>query len=166
MNTLHIVFRVGDSEYALGADDVLQMESYVGVTHVPGTESHVIGIVQLRGRVVPVIDLRVRFGAPLTPPTLDTRIVVAEIEDRTVGLRVDCAREVVQLDASKLQATPRVLADRAQGFVKGVAQLGKRLLMLLDLGRVVGEEQLHGEQLGWIDDGGRTGRRALPGAGS
>lgn len=157
---LYVVFRVAEAEYVISAEQVLQMESYDGATHVPGAPAYVAGIVQVRGRVVPVVDLRVRFGAPPATPTLDTRIVVAQSEDRTVGLLVDTAREVLQLDPAKLQHTPRVMTERAQGFVKGVVPHGKRLLMVLDLERAIGEEHLHGEQLGSGHD--EAGRRALP----
>ena len=70
------------------------MESFAGATPVPGAPPYVAGLVQVRGRVVPVVDLRARFGLPAAEPTLDTRIVVAQHGERTVGLLVDSAREV------------------------------------------------------------------------
>jgi purine-binding chemotaxis protein CheW len=137
---LHVLFRVGDSDYVLPAGDVLQMESFEGATPVPGTAPYVAGLVQVRGRVVPVVDLRARFGLPAVAPTIDTRIVVVQSAERTVGLLVDSAREVVQLPPDALKPPPAVVANAGHGFVKAVAQSGKRLVMLIDFAKVIGEE--------------------------
>jgi purine-binding chemotaxis protein CheW len=141
---LHVLFRVGDTDYVLPASEVLQMESYAGATAVPGTEAYVAGLVQVRGRVVPVIDLRKRFGLPPVTPTLDTRVVVVQRDERTVGLVVDSAREVVQLAADALKPPPDVIGQHGNGFIKGVGKAGQRLVMLIDFGRVIGQEQAHG----------------------
>jgi purine-binding chemotaxis protein CheW len=144
MTVLHVVFRVAGAEYVLPASAVLQMESYGGATPVPGAPPYVAGIIQVRGRVVPVVDLRVRFGLPPIEATLDSRVVVLELADRTVGLLVDSAREVVKLAPDQLRNPPSLMsADGAEGYVKSVAHVDKRLLMLLDSGKVVGEEQAH-----------------------
>ncbi|HEY3821113.1 MAG TPA: chemotaxis protein CheW [Polyangiaceae bacterium] len=143
MTALHVVFKVAEAEYALAAADVLQMESYQGATPVPGALPYVAGVVQVRGRVVPIVDLRVRFGLPSATPTLDSRIVVVELQDRTVGLLVDSAREIIKLAPEQIAPPPRVM-DGADGFVKAVAHLGKRLLLLIDFVKVIGEESDHG----------------------
>ena len=83
---LHVVFRVGDADYAVPASDVVQMESFTGATRVPGTAPHVAGLIQIRGRVVPVVDVRVRFGLPPAERTLDSRVVVVRDGAREVAL--------------------------------------------------------------------------------
>ena len=124
MTVLHVVFRVGNAEYVLPAADILQMESFDGATPVPGAPPYVAGIIQVRGRVVPVVDLRVRFGLPPIQPTLDSRVVVVELRERTVGLLADSAREVVKLSPEELQSPPSMMsADGAEGFVKSVAHV-------------------------------------------
>ncbi|HEY5241252.1 MAG TPA: chemotaxis protein CheW [Polyangiaceae bacterium] len=143
MSILHVVFKVGDADYVVAAADVLQMESYTGATRVPGALPYVAGVVQVRGRVVPVVDLRVRFGLPPLPPTLDSRIVVVQHHERTVGLLVDSAREVIKLTPEQIQPPPRMVADGVDGFVKAVAHLGQRLLMLVDFVKVIGEDPIH-----------------------
>lgn len=144
MTSLYVLFRVGDGEYALPAADVAQMESYAGATPVPGTAPHVVGLVQMRGRVVPVVDLRRRFGLPAVQPTLDSRVVVVDRGGRAVGLLVDSAREVVHLDDGAIEAPPEVLTAQGDRFVRSVARAGDRLLMLIDFQKVVGEEGSHG----------------------
>jgi len=143
VTALHVVFKVGGSEYAMAAADILQMESFAGATPVPGAAAHVAGIVQVRGKVVPVVDLRLRFGLPHAEPTLDSRLVVGQDGARPVALLVDSAREIVKLAPEQIEAPPSAVAEEAQGFVKGVARVGPRLLLLIDFHRVIGEEQLH-----------------------
>jgi purine-binding chemotaxis protein CheW len=140
MSVLHVVFKIDGAEYALPAADVLQMESFTGATPVPGAPPHVAGLVQVRGRVIPVVDARARFGLPPVERSLDSRVVVGQLGTRTVGLLVDSAREVLKLDPDKLQPPPPLVVEGAKGFVKAVAQVGPRLVMLIDFPRVVGEE--------------------------
>jgi purine-binding chemotaxis protein CheW len=154
MNELHVVFRVGEAEYALAADKVVQMESYDGATPVPGAAPYVMGIAQVRGRVVPVVDLRARFGLPSVQRTLDTRLVVGEDAGRSVALLVDSAREVVKVPEGQIEPPPRVLAHEAQGYVQAVARLAlppaldgqkrTRLLLIIDFQKVIGEGARHG----------------------
>lgn len=145
MSVLHVVFKVGDAEYMLAATDVLQMESYTGATRVPGAKPYVAGIVQVRGRVIPVIDARARFGLPPIERGLDARIVVSQLGERTVGLLVDSGREVLKLTPEQLKPPPPLMAEQARGMVKAVAQVGPRLVMLIDLEKVVGEDKADGE---------------------
>jgi purine-binding chemotaxis protein CheW len=144
MSTLHVVFKVAGAEYIIPASEVMQMESFTGATPVPGAPAHVAGLVQVRGRVVPVVDARARFGLPPVDRTLDSRVVVGQLGSRTVGLLVDSAREVMKLAPEQLQPPPPMVAEQAQGFVKAVAQVGQRLVMLIDFSRVIGEEKVHG----------------------
>jgi purine-binding chemotaxis protein CheW len=147
MSALHVIFRVGTAEYVLPASAVLQMESFDGATPIPGAAPFVAGIIHVRGHVVPVVDLRVRFGLPPIAPTLDSRVVVVQLGERIVGLLADGAREVVKLAPDQLQAPPSMMsADGAEAFVKAVAYVQKRLLMLLDFAKVIGEEAAHGSE--------------------
>jgi purine-binding chemotaxis protein CheW len=139
---LHVVFKVGDGEYVLPTATVVQIESYSGATAVPGAPGFVVGIVQIRGRIVPVVDLRVRFHLPHLEAGADTRIVVGQSGDRVVGLLVDSGREVLKISPGQIRPTPKLLEDEAGGYVKAVAQVGPRLLLVMDFEKVIGEEQL------------------------
>ncbi len=146
MSELYVIFRVAGAEYALPAAEVLQLESFEGATRVPGASVYVEGLVQVRGRVVPVIDLRARFGLPAAERGLDSRVVVVERGGRTVGLLADSAREIVKLDPGEFRPPPELVAEQSAHFVRAVARAGQRLIMLIDAGRVIGEETPHGEQ--------------------
>jgi purine-binding chemotaxis protein CheW len=144
MSALHVIFRVGGAEYVLAASDVLQMESFTSATPVPKALPYVLGIIHVRGRVVPVVDLRARFGLAPIEATLDSRVVVVQLEERTVGLLADSAREVVKLSPEQMQPPPSMMSiDGAAGFVSSVAHVQKRLLLLLDFAKVIGEESAH-----------------------
>jgi purine-binding chemotaxis protein CheW len=143
-SVLHVVFKVADCEYMLPSSTVLLMESFSGATRVPGAQPFVAGVVQIRGKVVPVVDLRIRFGFPAGAAVLDNRIVVGQHGDRVVGLLVDSAREVVKVPPSQLKPAPPILNRQGGGFVKAVAQVGPRVIMVVDFAKVIGEEPLHG----------------------
>ncbi|MEJ7733510.1 MAG: chemotaxis protein CheW [Polyangiaceae bacterium] len=141
---LCVVFRVGASEYALPAETVLQMESFEGATPVPGAPPFIVGVVQVRGRILPVLDLRLRFGVPVGEPSLENRIVVGQVGERVVALLVDSAREVLVIPRAELKPPPAMLDGSGRGFVQALAQLGPRLVMLLDFARIIEEEDPHG----------------------
>ena len=152
--TLHVTFRVGDATYAVPAADVLHLDSYEAATHVPGAPSYVAGLVQVRGRLVPVIDLRIRFGLPRADASasaeaaaqavIDRRVVVLQLGTRVAGLLVDSAREVLKFEATAFEKPPEIVVQQTAGFVKAVATIAKRMYLLVDLPRILGEELSHG----------------------
>ncbi|MEY4547072.1 MAG: hypothetical protein RL685_3267 [Pseudomonadota bacterium] len=150
MSELHVLFRVGDADYALPAADVIQMESFTGATEVPGCAAHVAGLVQVRGRVIPVIDLRTRFGLPPIERTLDSRVIVVAAGSRHVGLLADSARQMLRLDASSFQPPPEVIREQSSGFVSSIARTPTGVVMRIDFAKVIGhgvpEEQGDGQQ--------------------
>jgi purine-binding chemotaxis protein CheW len=143
MSSLHVTFRVGNADYAINADDVLHLESFTQATHVPGAPSFVAGLVQVRGKLVPVVDLRTRFGLGPIERSLDNRVIVVKVGTRVAGLLVDSAREVLRLDEASFEPPPELLDSQASGFVKAVATEAKRLLLVVDVPRLIGEEALH-----------------------
>jgi purine-binding chemotaxis protein CheW len=144
LNNLHVLFKVADTEYVLAAQDVLHMEPFEGATRVPGAPDYVTGLMQIRRRVVPVIDLRVRFGLQAATPALDSRVIVVQSGDRAVGLLVDSAREILSITADQFRPPPDLIVEQASGYVTSVAQAGARLLMLIDFRKVIGEEVPNG----------------------
>jgi purine-binding chemotaxis protein CheW len=160
--TLHVVFSVADVEYALPVVAISQMESFTGATAVPGAQAFVLGIVTVRGRVVPVVDLRRRFGLADGALTADTRIIVTDLGGRFVALCVDRAREVIDLDPGKIQAAPGLVSERSAGLVNGMHAVGKRLLLQLDLPKVLNEDAHDHEPRALLPDQALE-RPALPG---
>jgi purine-binding chemotaxis protein CheW len=95
--------------------------------------------------VVPVIALRERFGLGEVAPTIDTRVVIAQVGERVIGLLVDSAREVIRLSPEQIKEPPPMVAEHTAGLVRAIAHVGARMVMLVDVPTLIGEEQAHGE---------------------
>lgn len=141
---LHVAFKVGAAEYIVPADQVLHLETFTEATRVPGAPAFVAGLVQSRGKLVPVVDMRSRFGLEPAERSLDNRVIVVRIGSRTAGLLVDSARDVLRLDETAFEEPPEMVKDQANGFVSGVTTVANRLLLVVDVPRVIGEEISHG----------------------
>jgi purine-binding chemotaxis protein CheW len=142
--SLHVGFRVGSTDYALAAADVLHLDTFDAATPVPGAPPYVAGLVQTRGKLVPVVDLRARFGLAPAERTIDSRVVVVRVGTRVAGLLVDSAREVMQIDEAACEPPPEVFRTRTNEFVKAVATVTKRLVLVVDVPRIIGEEHNDG----------------------
>jgi purine-binding chemotaxis protein CheW len=140
VKALYVIFAVGDVEYAVSAKEVLYMDAFTGATRVPATQPWVIGLVQVRGRVVTAIDLGMRFGVGTVAPVLGARVIVVEHVGRQIGLVVENARHVLTIDDEQIREAPELLERAAKKFVRKVAVLEERLVMLLDVERVIGNE--------------------------
>jgi purine-binding chemotaxis protein CheW len=142
MSTLHVICRIGEARYAIPADEVYQMESFEGVTPVPGAAPYVAGLVQSRQHVIPVLDARTRFGLPPAESRQTARVIVLELGKRLVGIIVDDAREVQDIAPEQFRPAPEIVARTSAGFVRSVAQLEDRIVMLLDSEKLAFEEAL------------------------
>ncbi|WP_454062974.1 chemotaxis protein CheW [Candidatus Nitrospira salsa] len=133
-----VSFHVGDEEFAidiLGVQEIIRM---VELTPVPNAPYFVEGVINLRGKVIPILDLRSRFGLPPTERTKDTRIIVVEIEKTVLGFVVDSVEEVLRLPERLIETPPSTGRGGSAEFHRGVGRVNGRLLMLLDLGQILG----------------------------
>lgn len=145
MKELHVVFQVGKTEYVLPAHSVLQMAAYEGSTPVPGALDYVAGLMHVRGQLLPVVDLRRRFGVPSDGESRgEERVIIVKQGSRVVGLLADKAREVLQLDEEQFEQPPELIRQQAGGFVAAVARHGDRLLLRIDSEKVIGKDSLDG----------------------
>lgn len=132
-----ILFGVAGTTYALRSRDVAHVEMVEQVTAVPNAVPFVDGVVFSRGEVVPALNLRARFGFEKTPYDLSTRLLVVRAGDRTVGLVVDAAREFVAIDPASIQPPATALTGLSGRYLEGVANMGDRLVLILDLTEVL-----------------------------
>ena len=128
-----ILFTVAGTTYALRSKDVAHIEMIDQVTAVPNAAHFVDGVVFSRGQVVPALNLRARFGFEKQPYDLSSRLLVVHAAGRTVGLVVDAAREFVPLDPSSIQPPNAALTGLSGRYLEGVANIGDRLILVLDL---------------------------------
>lgn len=132
-----IVFQLADKEYAIPVSYVSGIEKLMHITRVPKTPHYVKGVINLRGVVTPIIDLRDRFGIVSTVNEETTRIIIVQLEDMEVGFVVDSANDVLDIQASTIEPQPEVVGSLEEEFISGVAKLDKRLLILLHLEKVL-----------------------------
>ena len=133
----YILFTVAGTTYALRSGEVRHMEMIEDITRVPNAPSFVDGVVFSRGQVVPVVNLRARFGFERASRDLRTRLVVVQSAARLVGLVVDSAREFVNIPPDAVQPPHEALAGMSGRYVEGIASIGGRLILVLDLSRVL-----------------------------
>jgi purine-binding chemotaxis protein CheW len=131
--------------FALEAEVVREILDIVTITDVPNAPAYVWGLINVRGKVVPLVDLRVRFGLTRSDFTIDTRIVVIELdldgEPTIVGLLADKVYEVTTINTESIEATPRVGLKWRAEFIRGIGRRGKDFLVILDIDRVFASDQ-------------------------
>jgi len=132
-----IIFQLADKEYAIPVSNVQGIEKLMHITRVPKTEKYVKGVINLRGVVTPIIDLRERFGLPSSEYIDSTRIIICTLEDMEVGFVVDSANDVVDIPNSSIENQPNVVGSIEVEFISGVAKIENRLLILLQLEKVL-----------------------------
>jgi len=133
----YILVTVAGTTYALRSGEVRHMEMIEDITRVPNAPSFVDGVVFSRGQVVPVVNLRARFGFERASHDLRTRLIVVQSAARLVGLVVDAAREFVNIPPDAVQPPHEALAGMSGRYVEGIASIGGRLILVLDLSRVL-----------------------------
>jgi purine-binding chemotaxis protein CheW len=132
-----IVFKLGDECYGVDIFRVNEIIRMRDITPIPRTEPHIRGLVNLRGKTIPVVDLKLRLGMDAFSESDSTRIIVLDSEDGTVGILVDEVREVVSLDPEKVDSAPALVTDLDTDFVGGVAKSDHGLITLLNLDRAL-----------------------------
>jgi purine-binding chemotaxis protein CheW len=142
-----IVFQLNGKEYGLSVHYVHGIEKIQHITRVPGIASFVKGVINLRGVVTPIIDLRKRFGLEECEYTDSTRVIIVALDDIEVGLIVDNANDVIDIYESDIEPSPEMVGTENDEFVKGVVKVSNRLLILLDLAKILNRENLKVEEL-------------------
>lgn len=137
-----IVFLLKDEEYGVEVEQVRSIERFEHVTRVPGTPDFVEGVINLRGVVTPIIDLRKRFGIEETSRNETTRVIIVTVNQMDVGLVVDSANDVIDIQRSDVEPPPEVVGGLEAEYIRGVAKLEKRLLILLNLEKVLSPDEL------------------------
>ncbi len=132
-----VVFNMENEEFACNINDVREVLKMIKVTPLPRSLDFVEGVINLRGEVIPVIDLRKRFGLDEAERTQENRIIIVEVEDRMVGLTVDSVTEVIRLANKHIQEAPQQVTDKRAKLIKGVGKVNERMLIILDLEQIL-----------------------------
>jgi len=136
-----VVFELGDESYGVDISRVQDINRMQEITEIPHAPESVVGVINLRGRVIPVIDLRKRFGLPEAVHTKDTRIVVVHLEGNLIGVIVDAVSQVLRIPADIVEPPSPVLAGVDSKYLRGIAKLDDKLVILLDLDFVLSRRE-------------------------
>jgi purine-binding chemotaxis protein CheW len=139
-----VTFRLGNEEYSVDILSVQEIIRHMDLTRVPKAPEFVDGVINLRGKVIPVLDLRKRFGLDADENTNETRIIVVDINDKTVGFKVDAVSEVLRLSADTVEPPPSIVTDVDSDYIKGVGKMEGRLIILLEVSKILSTSEQEG----------------------
>jgi purine-binding chemotaxis protein CheW len=126
-------FRCGAEEYGVDISQIQEIIRVVEVTRLPRTPDYVDGVINLRGQLIPIIDLRTRLGLQRAERTKNTRIIISDIGTKQVGIVVDSASEVLTIPLEAIEQAPEIMGGADGDYIQGVGKVGNRLVILLDL---------------------------------
>ncbi len=130
-------FNIGDEDFGVDILKVQEINRMLEVTQVPNAPSYIDGVINLRGKVIPIVNLRERFHMPRKERDKHTRIIIVELSGKTVGFLVDGVNEVLRIPKSVTEAPPTIAAGGGTDYITGVGKLDDQLLLLLDLEKVL-----------------------------
>ncbi|MDP4116618.1 MAG: chemotaxis protein CheW [Bacteroidota bacterium] len=136
-----VTFIVGNEEFAVDIILVHEIIRMIQITKVPNSPDFVDGVINLRGRIIPVINLRYKIGLEKKPTDKNTRIIVVEVNNNTIGFIVDSVREVLRIPESITEAPPELTTNINSNFIKSVGKLDDRLIILIDIQKVISTEE-------------------------
>ncbi|MGE9984210.1 chemotaxis protein CheW [Desulfovibrio sp. SGI.169] len=139
-----VTFRIGEEEFGVDILAVQEIIRLMQITMVPHAPAFIEGVINLRGKVIPVINMRTRFNMPAREHDSSTRIVVMELEQKIVGFLVDGVSEVLRIPASTVEDPPPVVAGIGSEYIRGIGKLNDRLLILLELDNLLCDIDLSG----------------------
>ncbi len=137
-----VTFNIGEEEFGVDILKVQEIIRMVEITKVPKAPEFVEGVINLRGKVIPVINFRRRFGMETKEESKETRIIVVEIEKKILGFIVDSVSEVLRLPVSSIESAPAIVSKVDSSYIYGVGKLEDRLLILINIDRLLSEKEL------------------------
>ena len=137
-----LTFQLGEELYGVDILRVQEIKGYTTVTKIPNTPSYIKGVLNLRGTIVPIVELRTTFGMPPIDYTMLTVIIVVVVRDRIMGLVVDSVSDVLNISTKDIQAPPELGAKVDVSFLDGIAKCGDKLVALLNIDRLLTETEM------------------------
>jgi purine-binding chemotaxis protein CheW len=136
-----VVFRLGDEEFGAPINQVHEILRLVEITRVPRAPKFIEGVINLRGRIIPIIDLRRRFDLPVKTGENKQRIMEVEVDNQILGMIVDEVTEVLRIPVDAVESAPRMIADISGEYLAGIAKLPGRILIMLNFDKILSEQE-------------------------
>ena len=136
-----IAFRIGDQEFCVNIMSVREIRGWTPATSMPHAPPYVLGIINLRGAVLPIVDLSLRLGMKPVEPTVRHVIIVAQVGPKVVGLLVDAVSDILSINDDMVQPTPDVACDAVRSFVRGIISIEGRMISEISLDRILPERE-------------------------
>jgi purine-binding chemotaxis protein CheW len=133
----YLSFNLSELSYALPISAVREINRVLTITPIPETPDYIAGVMNLRGKVIPIVDMRCRFGMPMTPYTKQTCVIVVDSPKGQAGLLVDSIHGVTTLNSAQIEPKPQLSGNESSGFVIGMGKLEKKVLILVDVGKIL-----------------------------
>ncbi|MFZ5352058.1 MAG: chemotaxis protein CheW [Bacillota bacterium] len=137
-----VVFRLDNEEYGIDILRVKEIKEMIGITRVPKAPYFVRGVMNLRGDVIPIVDLRKKFNLPEAKDTENSRIIIVTVDDLTVGLVIDSSSEVLEISNDLIEDAPSSIGSVEQSNIFGIGKVNNRLIILLDVVRILSNTAL------------------------
>lgn len=138
----HVTFLIGDETYGVNVLKVQEIIGMTEITHVPNTAYFMEGVINLRGNVVPVVDMRKKFKMDIKEYDTNTVIIIVEVDDRLIGMIVDSVSDVLSIPVDSIQSTPNFTARIETDFIRGIGQVDNSMIIVLDVDKILSAEDL------------------------
>jgi purine-binding chemotaxis protein CheW len=136
-----VTFKIGNEEFGINILLVQEIIKMLQITKIPNTPEYVEGIINLRGKIIPVVDLRSRLGMNKKDMNKDSRVIVVEVDNKTIGFIVDSVNEVIRIPANITEPPPELITGVDSEYIKSVGKLEDRLLILIDIEKILKSEE-------------------------
>lgn len=138
-----VTFAVGKEEYGLRIEEVQEIVRMPEITRLPQTAAFIKGVINLRGNIVPVIDMRERFRLEKVEYTETTRVIVVRIGEKLTGLIVDNVSQVVEIEHSEIEDAPDIISGRSREFISGIGKLNDQMIIIIDTAKILTDEEIN-----------------------
>ncbi len=144
-----VSFRLSTEEYGLNIMAVQEIILMGEITDIPEVPEYICGLINLRGKVIPIVDLRIRFGLDASASNEHTRIIVVNSQDhsKTFGIVVDAVNEVLRIESSQIEPPPKGITGMDSAFIKGLVKMEQKIMILLDIEKIMAEDEISADKM-------------------
>ncbi|SMP41379.1 chemotaxis protein CheW [Anoxynatronum buryatiense] len=141
MEKQYVIFKLNQEEYGVAISHVQEITEIKSITSVPNTPAFVEGIINLRGKIVPIVSIKKRFDLPLEGELEEQRIIIINLNEKQVGFIVDDASQVLTMDESQIESPPELIAGIDRDYIIGIGKVDEKIIVLLDLEKILSDKE-------------------------